>query len=95
MSLKKYIELATHRFASQLQASAKEVAVMEFSCPCKLCNGTKNLVATTSFSVMGSHSEPLKKTSGEIIYSKELIPCPACMGTGIDSEELAKKVAAA
>ena len=90
MSLKKYIEFATHRYSYQLNALAKEEHSVPVECRCSLCKGIGYLMARTSFAAMPTSSQQMCDNAGRTIYSTELMPCPTCKGSGWDSDAVAQ-----
>ena len=92
MSLKKYIEFATHRYSYQLMSLAKEEHFVPAECRCSLCKGIGYLMARTSFAAMPTSSQQMCDNEGRTIYSTELMPCPTCKGSGWDSDALAQHI---
>lgn len=90
MSLKNYVEVCKARLKNALNSFAAMPEAENF--PCNTCKGEALLVKHSTYALLRSSDQPIKTTKGFNVVTTELIPCPACAGTGVDQKALTKSV---
>ena len=82
-----FINGANDGFAEQRAKREKPWAAAT-ECPCEICQGDGHLVLNASIAPVLNPGRTFKTAGGAEIKINQLIICPVCLGTGIDSEHL-------